>query len=789
MQTNPNLGGSLTALQNEVAVTLRPSRAARGRLERLGIDALQRELRQRLPLEEATFAWCQMGFAQIRSGNSRGDRALVKRGTTALVRGLILISRDGRLPDVDRRAVVDAAEAIASVAGLPPKVRSELRSRRNAVDELDETQDSKARIANMSVKAFTKELRVALAPTAVEAIAALPHAAVPVAVNTAEMLLRSASLETEDFALSEGDKSQSSLRIARVELANFRGVVGEVALDLTNPQGDAVSLLLYGENGTGKSSFVDGVEMALQGRVGRSANFDSTAFPRLWNLAGTGRMEAAVVLSDGTAVRRRMELSDTGQTAAIGPEVSPGFRWAPLTLKRQDIVRFLDTEALSRGTVLFDYFPGSTEAGMGARPDERLQQLEETRHRKRIERQALARELAPLLGADESEISSAGSLAEKVRERLLGGREADEALADGTWESIPESTRNLVTRLRTVHGELSSIRKQVDRGVEVLNPRAYARQAAELRAMVRLVGDELTRSFLSITRAEHVERIDVLACETGPVSLDIVVRFRNGETSFPQQVFSEGYRDLLALLFFLAVSKVSADRGQAKILILDDVFQSVDAGVRFNVMRYVLDEFKAWQLILTLHDRLWLEQLRALLQGRNHAFVQYSLFDWEFTLGPRVGGASDTAASATTRAISERDTASACAASGRLLEQICDQLSMEMRTSVSRAIGDKYTLGDLWPGIAKVLGRSELKDTVSELNDSVPLRNLVGAHYNAWAEALPWTDAKRFAELVLQLHVRTYCQQCRRWLRRSMDDKNRAKCTCGGLDLSLRTSS
>lgn len=788
MQPNPDLEAALSLFEQEVLSVLRPSPAARARLERLGTGALERELKERLPFETAAFAVCRLGFAQIRRGNSAGQAQVLKRGTTNVVRCLLLVSKDRRLDTGEQWAALDAAAELMRVAASPPPIRAEWKSRDSAVPAVDEPDRARPRINTSTAKAAAEQLRTALSPTAVEAIAALTPSGSPAAVNVAELLLRSASAAPAELSLPDGDNSQSGVRIARIELVNFRGVVGQVALGLTGKSGSPASLLLYGENGTGKSSFVDGVEMALQGRVGRSANFDSSAFPRLRNLAGTGPLEAAVALSDGTSVRRRMELSATGNSIAVGPPVSPGFRWAPLTLKRQDIVRFLDTEALSRGTVLFDYFPGTTDAGMGARPDEHLQQLEEVRHRKRIERQALARELAGLIGVDATALESADRLAENVRERLLDGKRADEAVADGTWGRVPEPTRDLVTRLRGVHAELARIRKEVDRGIQVLNPTAYVRQAKELRTLVRLVADELTRSFLAITRAEHVERIEVLAGETGPVSLDIVVRFRNGETSFPQQVFSEGYRDLLALLFFLAVSKVSAERGQARILILDDVFQSVDAGVRFNVMRYVLSEFKDWQLIVTLHDRLWLEQLRALFQRRNHPFVQYSLSDWDFALGPAIGGATETAAAATTRAVATRDAASACAAAGRLLEQACDRLSMQMRTSVSRAGGDKYTLGDLWPGIAKVLKRSGLAPVVGELDDSVPLRNLVGAHYNAWADTLPWADAKRFAELVLELYNATHCEHCGQWVARSMEDKDRARCSCGALGLSLKAA-
>ena len=51
-------------------------------------------------------------------------------------------------------------------------------------------------------------------------------------------------------------------RIRRLELRGFRGVRSEVALLF-----DSKSILLFGENGTGKSSFVDGLEKLLTGRV------------------------------------------------------------------------------------------------------------------------------------------------------------------------------------------------------------------------------------------------------------------------------------------------------------------------------------------------------------------------------------------------------------------------------------------------------------------------------------------------------------------------------------------
>lgn len=75
-------------------------------------------------------------------------------------------------------------------------------------------------------------------------------------------------------------------------------------------------------------------------------------------------------------------------------------------------------------------------------------------------------------------------------------------------------------------------------------------------------------------------------------------------------VFSEGYKDLIASLFFQAVTKKAAQSGQARVLVLGDALQSVGASIRLGFMDLVLDEFSDWQLIFTGNDRSWLEQLR-----------------------------------------------------------------------------------------------------------------------------------------------------------------------------------
>lgn len=54
------------------------------------------------------------------------------------------------------------------------------------------------------------------------------------------------------------------MRIEAIEISWFRGAADPVALDLKSK-----SVLVYGENGSGKSSFIDAVEYALRdGKIG-----------------------------------------------------------------------------------------------------------------------------------------------------------------------------------------------------------------------------------------------------------------------------------------------------------------------------------------------------------------------------------------------------------------------------------------------------------------------------------------------------------------------------------------
>ena len=204
-------------------------------------------------------------------------------------------------------------------------------------------------------------------------------------------------------------------------------------------------------------------------------------------------------------------------------------------------------------------------------------------------------------------------------------------------------------------------------------------------------------------------------------------------------------------------------------LVLDDIFQSVDSTIRYRVMQYLIDRFSDWQILITTHDRLWKEQLIMLFRNHNKPLLQFEIMNWSFKEGPRIVSSINNFDEKLLRSVDMGSTADICASAGYLLEYMCEKLSTILSTSIKRRYGDRYTIGDLWPGIYKELRKSRGKETFSELNDLLYLRNMVGSHYNEWSLSLSRTEANDFAKAVLDAYYLVCCKKCGRWIKNVID--------------------
>jgi hypothetical protein len=223
---------------------------------------------------------------------------------------------------------------------------------------------------------------------------------------------------------------------------------------------------------------------------------------------------------------------------------------------------------------------------------------------------------------------------------------------------------------------------------------------------------------------------------------------------------------------------------QARILILDDVMQSVDSTIRLQLLDYLLVRFSGWQLFRTVHDRLWREQLTQLMRRRGHVFVEREIRRWSFEAGPEFRMTNSDIGALLSGALEFGNTAMISSETGRLLDQVSDTLSWTLPVGVTRRQNDRYTLADLWPPVSSKLKKTPISGAVEEVDRWLHLRNLLGAHYNEWAASLSQHDADSFANAVLSLYRAVYCSSCNYWVR-SDGFRMRWSCRCGETSFAL----
>ena len=187
------------------------------------------------------------------------------------------------------------------------------------------------------------------------------------------------------------------IKIDHIVVEGFRGITKECTLPL-----DGKSLLLFGENGTGKSSFVDALEKLFTGKVstleGRMGVSTERHGP---NIRISGQPKILVCFSDGSEFTLETD-------AELLPHVVKDYLIAaqePLyILRRRQILDFIESKPQERYDQLRPFLPlGETEKIEKAlREVSKKVEEEETNAKQTLN--ATSRELAQAIGISEYEI-------------------------------------------------------------------------------------------------------------------------------------------------------------------------------------------------------------------------------------------------------------------------------------------------------------------------------------------------------------------------------------------------
>jgi hypothetical protein len=325
-----------------------------------------------------------------------------------------------------------------------------------------------------------------------------------------------------------------------------------------------------------------------------------------------------------------------------------------------------------------------------------------------------------------------------------------------------QATSTYVPQLGSTHGKCRRLRShsaQIHRLAEL----AEAARKAAVQQLVDNVGATADKYFQIIHPGEKIGKPLLNVPDRGTGSLTLTGDFY-GRRSDPRGHYSEGHLDSLGLCLFLAIRRLHHTQyPDLALLVLDDVLHSVDADHRRRTAKMIVEEFRDHQILITTHDPLWFEHLKVVT--RNKGFVLQRIAFWTIEDGPTLSDYVAEYEWLVSSAAKGAKPADKVITAGRLLEETLQNLCHNLCVSVPfRRCGD-YTIDPLWTNFVKMAkGNTEFWGVAHEYLDEIEalrmLRNLVGAHWNEWAQQLTPSEAEDFCNAVLGLRTASYCDEC-----------------------------
>lgn len=306
----------------------------------------------------------------------------------------------------------------------------------------------------------------------------------------------------------------------------------------------------------------------------------------------------------------------------------------------------------------------------------------------------------------------------------------------------------------------------VEQQVEIL----YESLLEARRRGVTQLGQELEEDFANLYQVLHPdEGYDSITIPVQPEkrgSIDLNASFHDQGEAHPLNYFSEGHLDSLGLCIFLAfIKRFNSD---LKLIALDDVLTTVDAGHRLKVARLLARHFADYQLIVTTHDQLWAKELARIIPSAHVV----PLKPWSWERGADCWDDAPAEWDYYNRQAENGRPQDAIAGIGRNLEKFFYRMRANLGLAVPAKPNGDYTIGDLYGPFFEWLNKRaivridrpdfahHLQLIKKELDEVWPLRNWSGAHFNEWGEQVTAAEAISFSHTVRRLVEAFECPVC-----------------------------
>jgi energy-coupling factor transporter ATP-binding protein EcfA2 len=584
--------------------------------------------------------------------------------------------------------------------------------------------------------------------------------------------------------------SNTDIYLNRLVISKFRGVSADIDLTFKNLDKKTSSCLIVGDNGSGKSSIIDAIELITLGTINRSHSLNIKSVPEVISQFSEKNPFLILELTNNDLLKKQIIFDCEGKKECqIISGQSGKYFFNPFILRRSDILLFWNTPDVQRQKIFWGFASGRPQVGKKIDSFDlvNIKNLKEKILEIKRERNLIRDKISESFDIPIQEIPFdipeiyvflKKNVYKGVKKGMVQILKSKGAISvDEGKEKICLRYLELQENLKQMSAELTQFNKGDHESIIV--------QKENIKRNLLELSPRITKNFIKLSNtAKFVEKIELILSDLSEISISFKVTLKNGNVVIPEQIFSESNLDLLAFIIFIELIRKSSDKGQLKVLILDDVFQSVDSSIRLKIIDFLLTDFEKWQFIITVHDRLWKEQLVQLFRNRNLPMNIFEILAWDPNQGPIIITESLLLEDTVLGSLDKGSVIEISSNASILLEKICNNLSYRLPISVTRKNQDKYTIGDLWPGISKELKKSTISTEIETLDQMIYLRNIIGSHFNEWAMSLSRDEAIEYANSVLNLLPKVKCKSCNRWIEDiKIGEKSQKKwsCRCGSI--------
>ena len=195
------------------------------------------------------------------------------------------------------------------------------------------------------------------------------------------------------------------------------------------------------------------------------------------------------------------------------------------------------------------------------------------------------------------------------------------------------SSKNI--RLLKIKGKLAENQKLSDLAQTIFQEFSESKKSV-VQTIYDSIQSDIDRYYSYLHPNDPHCNIELNVITTRRASTDLRMESFGRIGEDPRALTSEGHLDSLGLCIFLA--SVREFNPDCSLIILDDVVTTIDRKHRELICKLLLEEFSDSQMIITTHDGIWYEQLRATQRalGQEGHFKNLEITGWNIERGPRI---------------------------------------------------------------------------------------------------------------------------------------------------------